>query len=248
MAESRVINTDLTRPFDDFISEIKAIQRLYYTTGAALGVLATLPKEKFIVQSGPYSMVDIACTESTLDSPLLNRVFVVFLWSALEVLIEDFLAVWIFRNPSLLESEELKDVKLAVREMLLLDHDGRARYLIQEVGRRVRSPLKSGIDRFESLLSAFGLPKEVAPDLRRNLYELSHVRNVLLHKNAKSDRKFVAACPWLGYQVGDSVRISSEHFDRYYNAILDYSGDLLDRITRVAANNKTCGTSPADGN
>ena len=216
--------------FEGFILAMESIQRLYHTTGTALTVMSSLTTGKFMVQAGPYSMVDVARTESESGTPLLNRVFVVFFWSALEVLVEDLVTAWILCHPGSLELEEIKDVKLAVREMLMLDEEDRARYLIQEVSRKVRSPLKSGVDKFESLLNAFGLSRQIDPDLRRTLYELSHLRSVLLHKNAKADRKFVEACPWMGYESGQPIQIPSEHFDRYYHAVIDYSIGLLDRF------------------
>lgn len=121
-------------------------------------------------------------------------------------------------------------IKITLAEFEILENDERMRLLINELERSLRSQFKDGVSRFEAILSVFGFSGAVDDDTRKNIYEMFHIRNIIVHRASIADRKFVRACPWLGYSIGDSVKVSHEDWGRYLAAVADYSACLIERV------------------
>ena len=66
--------------------------------------------------------------------------------------------------------------------------------------------------------------------MRKNLIELNQVRNVLVHRGGKADRRFNDACPWLGKAVGDPVTITHAAFVKYFESVSSYTVELIARV------------------
>jgi hypothetical protein len=92
---------------------------------------------------------------------------------------------------------------------------------------------KHEIEKLESLLGLVGLSGFINADVKRNLIELGHIRNVLLHRRGIADAKFVQACPWLTIRVGERVEVNSTAVERYTDATLSYQGLMLARMKAV---------------
>ena len=122
-----------------------------------------------------------------------------------------------------LSVEAVRKIRVSIGEYEALDTNEPYLYLVDLLQREVSAPLKSGINRFETLLEPFGLSGEVAADLRKTLFELNQVRNIIVHRGSVADRKFVNSCPWLGLQIGQSVRVCPRDFARYFVAVLNYA-------------------------
>ena len=111
-----------------------------------------------------------------------------------------------------------------------LPHEDRPSYLLDLLEQEVASGLKLGVGRFESLLDIFGLSGAVPNFVRRYLFELSQVRNVLVHRRGIADRRLVDQCPWLKLQIGDRVVVRHEQMARYMTAGLAYAMTILQRL------------------
>jgi hypothetical protein len=59
---------------------------------------------------------------------------------------------------------------------------------------------------------------------------LSQVRNCLMHRAGRTDRKLIDACPWLNLEMGHQVKVTHEAFRRYVNAVVWYTTDTICRI------------------
>lgn len=66
--------------------------------------------------------------------------------------------------------------------------------------------------------------------VRKSLFELSQIRNVIVHKGGKADRRLVEGCGWLGLQRGATVHVSGAMFARYRLAAYWYLIELRGRV------------------
>ena len=126
--------------------------------------------------------------------------------------------------------DEVKKLKIPYGEFLAIDEETRAAYLTDMLERALQSPVKRGIGRFETLLSPFGLNGEVESDLRKTLFEMQQVRNVLVHKLGVVDSKFRRDCPWFDVPEGAVLQVSAEMAHRYSHAVGDYLVVLINRV------------------
>jgi hypothetical protein len=174
---------------------------------------------------------ELAQSEIDKGFPLLHANTLVGTWGALESTIIDFLIIWLINEPTALKREEFSKIKIILAEYETLEAEERMRFLINELERSLRSKFKDGISRFEAILSIFDLSGEVDENIRKTLYEMFHIRNVIVHRASIADRKFIKACPWLGYSIGDSVRVSHDDWSqRYLPAVVEYSAQIIERV------------------
>jgi hypothetical protein len=178
---------------------------------------------------------EYARREAEQGFPVLNEQATVNLWSALETLVKDLVACWIENVPTARQSEAVRKVRIRLADYEAMSAEERSFYLIDELERDLGAPLRQGVNRFEVLLTLFGLSGELEDDLRRELFELSHVRNVIVHRRGIADRKLVDACPWLALKTGDRVTVTSDAHHRYFDAVHEYGTVLVNRVNRYFA-------------
>jgi hypothetical protein len=163
--------------------------------------------------------------------PLLHAQFVIVLWGALEALIEDLtVAILVDGGASVLDSEAR--VRIPVRDLLQLGATDRATLVVREVRRATDADLREGVSRFEVLLRVVGMSGPVDDDLRRDMFEMSKVRNVLVHRRGIVDRDLLTSCPWLGLSEREELRVSDAMAQRYGNAATEYFKLLVGREKR----------------
>lgn len=169
----------------------------------------------------------LATTEVNEDFPTVNGQLLVVVWGYLEAFIEDFLADWVERRAEAVTSEEAQGIRVRLADFIAMDDRERALFLVSEVARR--APGHGGIGQFEFVVSVFGLDGNLEPETRRALIEMGAIRNVLLHRAGVVDRQFVTVCPWLRYERGQMVRVSSDDALRYVTAVARYATELAKR-------------------
>lgn len=172
----------------------------------------------------------LARAEVEQGFPLLHSQAVVSLWSSLEDCIRTFLAKWLANEPGAKQVDAVGKLKITVGDYEAQDDDERDLYLIELLERDKQSPRRSGVSRFESMLEPFGLAGAVDDDVAKTLFEMHQVRHVLVHRAGLADRRFAAACPWLGLSAGEPVVIREEEFGRYMRASVRYIVELIQRI------------------
>ncbi len=95
-----------------------------------------------------------------------------------------------------------------------MDTEERARYLLAGVEQQ-KAARSYGVDRFEHLLEAFDLSGPVEEEIKKHMYAFHHIRNVLVHRGGKADRRLVEKCPWLNLFVGDQVFVTRQSYNMY---------------------------------
>jgi len=178
---------------------------------------------KNIWPQGENSKVDLR-----RDFQLLRASAIVALWGALEVAIEDFLIAWMLNNPSALRIEALQKTKIALAEYEVLDREDRMRVLFRELERSVIG--KQGVDCFEPMLQIFGLSGPVEAEPKKAINELQHVRNVMVHRGGRADRRFVEACHDWKARVGEPLKLSGKHCSQYRRAVAEYVLTVAERV------------------
>lgn len=234
-------------PFDAFIDYHKRIHNFYHLTIAGLGMIIhrarrleelTAEWEKLLntkrKDDGSLKEArehaEMAKSEADNDFPTLHEQQTVALWSSLECLVEDFLTAWMSNEPSATRLEEVRKIRISISDYEVLQGSEKYRYLLRELERAVRSTLRHGSDKFESVLGVFGFSGEIEAAVKRNLLELESVRNVLLHRRGIVDSRFCQICPWVNVAAGSKLIVSRSEFERYFGAVFDYSGILLKRV------------------
>ena len=172
----------------------------------------------------------IAAAEVDRGFPLLHAHATVALWSTAESCIESILVTWLVEHPAELKCEALTKVRISLTEFETLDVEDRMRYLLDELKRSTKAELKLGVGRFEALLEALGLTGGVPATLRRDLLELSQIRNVLVHRAGIVDKRLAEACPWLQLQTSNRVQVTHEAYTRYSLAVPQYVGSVRKRL------------------
>jgi hypothetical protein len=81
-------------------------------------------------------------------------------------------------------------------------------------------------------LDAIGFTGTISETLRRDLVEVYATRNVLVHNAGVADGKFLEACPWIGYVLGDEIKVTPEIYSRFCNAFCTYSASVLRRMPK----------------
>ena len=189
--------------------------------------VAKLPQESL---DKSLAVADKAQSEIDTDFALLHEMSTITLWSSLEAMIKSFLALWLENEKSALNSKGVENLKIRLGEYLQLSGTERCEYILELLYREVRAPLQKGISGFETLLGVFGLSGAFDKDLKKDVFELHNVRNLLVHRRGIADLKFLEACPWLRTEAGKKHRVSNDDFSRYVHAVTEYVITVNDRV------------------
>ena len=176
---------------------------------------------------------EFASKEIERGFPILHAHAVVATWGALEAFIEDLVLAWLQNEPKLLSSDSFSGVRIPLAEYQLLDDEERLRVLLREFSRQSKADLKGGLSGFEILLESVGMAGGVEDETRTTLFEMYHVRNVLVHRAGVVDRRLAKACSWLNLAVGSKLFISHDKYLAYVGAIGAYMVELVKRSLRA---------------
>lgn len=233
------------QPFYQFIDSVEELGQLVYLSIRGISMITNVPRLVEVLAEIDNSKeaeekerhIELAKREAQLAQdevkngfPLLHAQAVVSLWGGLETLIKSFLANWLAKEPKAMLVSQVQKLKVRVSEYESLDNEERCSYILDLLEREVKAPLKHGVTRFEVLLNVFGLGGNVKEEIRKNLYEIYQVRNVIVHRRSTVDTRFIKACPWLKYSIGDQLTVSHESFQRYKQAVMSYAALIMIRV------------------
>lgn len=170
--------------------------------------------------------------------PLLYAHSLVAIWGSLESMIMDFLVSLINKNPNIMENDIFKKIKISLAEFELLDKQERIYFIIREAERNLKLGFKQGVERFEAFFNLLGIGGAVDQKTKKILFELYHVRNLILHRSSIIDQKFIKACPWRKENRGDILLISANDFDRYQSAVEKYINIIIGRLINIKSKKK----------
>ena len=181
-------------------------------------------------ESRPHSRLEAAkqdaewvTSETQTGFPLLHSHFVIGIWSALEVLCEDFALAWLRNVPEAWKTAEVAKLKVSVGRYQGLTEDHRPRFVVSELSRSLGADLRKGVGKLKCLLGVFSLAPRVGENVKRALHELCQVRNVLVHCGGIADQMLTEECPWLGLKIGERVQLSHPLCAWYYAGARTYA-------------------------
>jgi hypothetical protein len=234
-------------PLEAFLAYIRDSDRLLHVSMRGISALRGMPRIIEVlteVRSGdePRSEKDGSSLEqATADAafaekeceagfPLLHAHTLVGDWGAFEAAIEDMVVGLLLNEPELLQGDALAKVRIPLAEFEALEKDERMRLLISELERNQGIGRKQGVDSFEALLERVGLSGSVDAEIRKVVWEMHHVRNVIVHRGSLADRRLVKNCPWMGLKVADKVVVTHESLGRYTEGLCSYVLALVYRL------------------
>lgn len=155
------------------------------------------------------------------------------LWALIEALVDELVIECLHKPSECPDQKLLAKLKGPLIEFRTAQPDEQAEFLAETLKQAVDAPLKLGVGRFEALLAPVGIGGYVQEKVQKTLYELSQIRNVIVHKGGKADRRIVEACPWLKLERGSSVHVNEPMFKIYISCafwyLLEIRGRLDDR-------------------
>lgn len=242
--------TNLSRPFHACVAFLEEAHRVLALSAKGISSLAksadlvrALAELDHVDEDGnltgdaqkhvdaAYQEAELAQNEVTNDFPLLHAQTVVALWSALESTFPRMAIEWLLSYPETLQRPVFSKIKAPVGSYELMSQEERVRFIVEELLQLIQFQHLPGIARFEALFDALGMGGSVDDDLRRNLYELSQVRNLVVHQFSIVDQRFADACPWMKVEVGERLRIGHRDYVRYYDAVMTYLTEVVRRVT-----------------
>jgi hypothetical protein len=243
--ESRTPTTKILESIAGFVEYLSDTRRLRALTERGLGGLFGVLKlsENSLELSGDKATqdqidgvvrmrrwTDAAQVEIDSDFALMHGHALMGAWGALEAMVDDVARTWISHSNSVATRQVFLRLKVNIGEFMAMSEEEQASHLLEEVRRDKAAGIASGLGQFERILAPLGVDGPVDPGIRRALFFAQQLRNVIAHRGAVADRRFVDACPTLGYAVGDRVRITSPQFFDIVAAMEGYAVMIADRV------------------
>lgn len=230
------------RCVSEFVEKEEQLDRLVHLTIRGLSYVERQPALlRVLYEEDPAKAADlesadaaatIATSESDNDYPLLHAQAVISLWSALEASIRSLFATLMKEHDPARDIPALRKVKVHLATYEALEELERYLYVLDLLEEAMGTRRKPGANRFDELFVEFGMPGATQPAVVQCLLELYHVRNVLVHRHGRADRRFLKDCPWVGLTEGTELLISHRLYHHYTAGVDAYMSDLSNRVRR----------------
>jgi len=209
------------------VEELAAeLQKLEQETGVGREVEGLDPKFRVTVRE----RAQLASREIKQGFPVLNAQATISIWASLEWLVRDLIVGLVANDPSSRRNDTVRKVRIRLSDYEELAGNEKYYYVVDQIERDLGASLKVGVDRFESLLAVFGLSGPVDKGVKATLFELSQIRNVLVHRGGVAGTRITQALPSRQLKLGERVVVGIKDYVRYMNAALDYENTLLGRL------------------
>jgi len=175
---------------------------------------------------------DMAKKEVAAGFQMVYRDDVLSIWHSLDNHIRRLAVAWITEHPDALRTQAVQKLRIRLGDLFEMSNDDRMHYIVDQLDQEMSGPLKLGVTRFETLLEPFGLSGSVDELIRRTIFELQQVRNVIVHRGARADRQLIERCPWLGLKNGETLVINKNMSIRFHLGGILYVGVVGDRVLR----------------
>jgi len=147
--------------------------------------------------------------------PYLYELLLIRLWCILENLIEQLTTARLHHISALDQHEALARLKVSILDYIALDQVEKGAYLYEELCKTIGTKERRGAGKYEAVLAAVGLSGPIVDLPSRMLLEASVVRNLVIHRGGRVDRRSEKACPWLSTTFGARIRLYPRFFYRY---------------------------------
>jgi hypothetical protein len=238
----------LSTHFKETANESKRLFHLVLLTTNGISVLVTLPRFGELIKLRAVSEQDHDLANSLMDHggisdlaqleisegyPITYSQYVVDIWGLLEASVRNLASKWLEQKPEIMQTEAIKKLKIQLGEYEQCAGSARYQYIVKTLERDQSSSLKKGAERFESILSAVGLGGSIPKKLRDALFEMSQLRNCIVHNARKADDQLISQCPWLNLQKDQRISLKFEEIDKFRRTFLDYTILLFGRGLKV---------------
>lgn len=140
----------------------------------------------------------------------LYELMLVKFWSILEAGVEEIAVECLKRPDECKDANLLRSIKGPLLEFASASVDQRAEFLYSEIKVTTRSALKVGVGVFEAVLEPLGMAGSVDELTRKLVLELQQKRHVFVHRRGVADKRFVDACPFLDYEIGQPIVVDQK--------------------------------------
>ena len=228
----------LIRHFREFADDSARLHRLMRLTISGISALTTMPRlaeviarleNRYGIGASEDSFMrdveadaELAQLEVNEGFPITLSQFLVDIWGLLEAFIRKLLTLSL-EHMGAMRFERVAKLKIKVGDYDQLVGAERFYYVVKVLEREEASSTKVGVDRFESLLACVKLDGPLPSSLKKALYELSQLRNCIVHNARRVDLQLVLACPWLALSAGQMISPGHERATRLSKAVRDYS-------------------------
>lgn len=178
-------------------------------------------------------LADLARREVREGFDLLNGQTAVLMWGWLEAAVRDLVIFKLEQGGSTLQNEKLGSLRVQVNSFMQLEVQERTAYLVDLFERNSAGALKKGVGRFRPLLELIGAAPATPELVKKVLLECQQVRNVLVHKGGRTDRRLLLECPWLDWSVGSRVKIGGDRLVAYIHAVGYFFTDTVERCATL---------------
>jgi hypothetical protein len=197
----------------------------------ALAVVDAEKREVYDKQiADAEARASLANSEIEKDFPQLSAFAAVALWGWLEALTKDLLVGWLLNKSGATDLPQISKINIKIGHYFSLSRTEQAGYIVDALDRELSSPLRGGVNRFESTLEPFGLSGVIDADVAREIFELQHIRNAIAHRGGRCDVRLKKSCPWLKVRLNAPIPITSEKLYIYAAATSEYGLQLLYRV------------------
>lgn len=175
----------------------------------------------------PYALEKLRTLFDTeRDDAIRNGMMLVVGWSAFESCFKDFCRGVIVKEPSVLNEDTLRKLKIPLASLFADDTEKGVVALTaieKEAGRR------AGVDGFEDILSYLQLDGLTPRLIKDAIYQAQMIRHVWAHRFGIADASFVERAAHLGFSEGDLVSISTDQLLTYLDSLYLYMTIIANR-------------------
>ena len=234
----------LAIPFQMFIDEIEKYDDILKTSILGLSVIKELPntldsiaktqEELATLEASREKLIqkaELAKNEIDNGFSFFYNQAIIVLYSMLEGTIKRFIINYFGIDGNLTKISQLKKIKISLSEYYKLNDMEQLEYLFQQYEKNETIGLQYGIKRFETLLKPIGFSGKVNNDISKNIFELSQIRNNLIHRGGITDKYLMDSCPWLNFKIGDKITISKDLYLLYGGSAIKYITLIIKRIS-----------------
>jgi|SRR5882724_5383946 len=168
--------------------------------------------------------------EQSPDFFELHALVTVRLWSILEAFVHDLSCFLLATVPAVREQEAVEKLKGSIIKFLNSSRQEQADYLYELLESSCSAALKSGVGRFEAVLSLLGYGGAVEETVREALYHCSKLRNCIVHNDGIVDRDLIAGCSWWKGTEGTRVGITASMSHKHFYAVCWYMMEIERRV------------------
>jgi hypothetical protein len=200
--------------------------------------LLTIAKEKIKPGDEKYietfdGLIEIARSDAGFANqeynagcPNVYAHHVVALWGAIESTVEQIAINHILVVPAAAKLIAKVAPSLAGKIAVDSEDDAREAYRCWEF----KTIAKDAVGKAMEMLRVFQFLVTLADEKRRDLNELSELRNVLVHRNSVIDARFLNKCDWTEWKLGDTVQLNEIRTRRYFDAAGDFAMALVNGV------------------